>query len=404
MNNFTIIGAGFSAGLISQGLIDLGYNVCVLAKVDIDSGYSYSDLYESTSVERTHKIGGNTLKWHAGLIYPDMRWMSRNGLSLDEFSKLLFEGSRICSIVFNNPNFINLPSARPINSRIYYIKGPRVSIFHRSINIINFKEISRIDLKSKTITFDDGRCVDYENLIVATDAIGAAEIYSRFLNKCHSFNILDHPLVYLGEIETTKRVFANLNRSDNLSDRRSHAAKRGLVLTAMGVRHMVYLRPKGCSLLHSTMESNLPRWRKYLRILTNLDVFRAAIYLKWGLEFPSRRFEAFLVMQMPVYAKLDTSKRTIRYGDKIFYDELCSLIASKLSLFKFIKNFAIYSNFIYFPGNHFTSTLTDVDVKKYESKYSIYFVGSSVIDGNSYTNSGVQIMVATANFLSRFVR
>ena len=132
-------------------------------------------------------------------------------------------------------------------------------------------------------------------------------------------------------------------------------------------------------------------------------MFRAAIYLKWGLEFPSRRFEAFLVMQMPVHATLDTKKRIIRYGDKSFYDDLCKLIASKLSSFKFIKKFTIYNNFVYFPGNHFTSTLNDVDLKKYESEYSVYFTGSSIIKDNSYTNTGIQIMVAAAKFLSRFV-
>lgn len=404
MNDFLIIGAGLCASIIAKGLIDRGYSVRVLASVDTDFDYEYSDLYENRTVERAHVVGGNTLHWHAGLIYPDKCWMANNGYSLELFSKRLRESLEISSSVFGNSNFNLDAVVRPHNSRIYYIKGPRIAKFSEHVSVTKFSILNCINLGNKTITIDGDHSLHYQNLVIATDAIGAADIYSKHLVKSHVFNILDHPLAYIGEIETTKFISANLKKSIISSKKEGCIIKRGLVVSVFGVRHMVYLRPTGSNLLHRTMISDLPSWRKYLRILTNASILKAAIYLKWGIELPCRRFEAFLVMQMPGFAKLDTFKRTISYGDSSFYDGLCKQIGSKLSVFKFIKRFSLFEKFIYFPGNHFTSTLCDMDIKKYEYENSIFFVGSSVISGNSYTNTGVQIMVAAANFLARFGR
>jgi hypothetical protein len=401
MDDFLIIGSGLCAGIISHGLVERGFKVRVLAKVDEKDRYNYTDLYDVRQVERTHSIGGNTLNWHAGLICPDNLWMVENNLSLRVFTKLLRDSLEICSAVFSNPNFLFEFNPRHINSYIHYVKGPRVARFSNNI-AIKFSAISRVDFKRKSITVDDEDSYEYNNLIIATDAIGAAEIYSKFIGHGRVFDLFDHPLVYIGLVEITKPIFADLKAVNLSFARRGDVVKRGLVVSLDGLRHMVYLRPRGSNSLHQIMISDLSRWQKYLKILTNFSLLRSALYLKWGLELPARSFEVFLVMQMKTCAQLDVVDRTITYGQTQSYDKLCKRIGARLSVFKFIKNFSCFEKFTYYPGNHFTSTLSKLDVKKYETEGSIFFAGASVIAGNSFTNTGVQIMVEAARFLTRF--
>ena len=402
MKDVTIIGAGLCSAILAEGFNRLGYNVQVLAFIDSESGYKYSDFYDISVVERTHLVGGNTLNWHAGLMSPDKRWMIGNDLSLTEFKRLLSESSEISTQIFGNKNFFWTDQVRPHNSRIYYVKGPRVAKINEPTKVIYFNRLINIDLQNKKIVIDNEKFVNYNRLVVATDAIGAAEIYSKYFSNLTQFNLLDHPLVYIGEIVTNRFMKSNLSNLSFLNNYFQKTIKRGLIVSACGARHMVYLRPKGSQMLHRIMVSNIPLWKKYFLLFTNIKMLQAALYLKWGIEMPRRNFEAFAVLQMTDYATLDTVSKSISYGESSSYEKICSRIGFNLNRYKFIRKFNKYSNFVYYPGNHFSSTLSTLDLQNLENNNDIFFTGSSVMKGNSYTNTGVQIMVLAVKFLKKF--
>ena len=109
------------------------------------------------------------------------------------------------------------------------------------------------------------------------------------------------------------------------------------------------------------------------------------------------------MLQMPKPGTLDTNQSLISYGCEEVYNQICKELGQKLIRYKFVRAVLSYSNFSYFAGNHFSSTLDCIDLEKYEAKGSVFFVGSSVFKGNSYTNTGLQIILSATKFASNFV-
>lgn len=404
MNSIVIIGAGLCSAFVATALRAHGFNVHVLAYVNSKDVHKYTDLYGDSIVERAHIIGGNTRYWHAGFIRPDNIWLKNNSFSFQQFQSSVSEASVTAQKIFNNPNFSLLSNVVLRNSHIFYINGARKAVFDKDIKISSFKILENIDLRAKNVVLDGDRVIKYDSLIVCTDAIGAASIYSRFFYAQDTFPIFDHPLAYIGIVNTNKLIKTDLMKDGDSKRFLEGVVKRGLVVSSSGARHMVYLRPIGSQSLHRLMVSDLKIWKKYLLIFTSLQRFRAALYLKWGFQIPSRRFEAFAVLQMPKPAVLNTSRKTISYGDKKVYNQICQDLCCKLTQYNFIRKVDSFSDFDYFPGNHFSSTLDGVKLDEYESYNSVFFVGSSVFKGNSYTNTGLQIIVTATRFVSDFVK